>query len=463
MLRPLHQLISDDSHPAPWVCHDGRQLVSWHAFVERVLTEVSYLNSRDENRWLLCNENPLEFAILFFALLHAHKHIVIPPNALAGTLADLDDAYDAIATSSISATANHPATHPAIDLPALNIHTKCIDLYTSGSTGKPKRIQKTLAQFELELDILEQLWGDVIGQSTIISTVPHHHIYGLIFRILWPLSAGKVFDVLTCRSPEDIVDRARLFESSVLVSSPAQLSRFFELPHTTPSTTYPKQIFSSGGALSAANATQFQQAFGSAPIEIYGSTETGGIAWRCQSNDSAWTTLPGVQVQTESMDQPSTAMLRSPMLFDTPVAMDDLVEMLPNHTFHLRGRADRVVKVEQKRLSLTDMEHMLCKHDWIDSAAALVISGRKESIAIVATLKPAGAQSLSSLGRHHFIQPLRAHLSQHFETVLLPRYWRFVEALPVNATGKVTQQSLSALFNLAETDANSAKANHVIA
>lgn len=443
MRTPLHQLMIQHANSHQPVCHDGNALVSWNTFVARVSSLTQHLKSRSETRWLVFNDNPLNFAVIFFALLHADKCIVIPPNILPGTLIELADAFDAIAIESIT-----PANQSqAGELSALDVHAKSIDLYTSGSTGKPKRVQKTLLQLETELNVLEELWGSEMGACSIISTVPHHHIYGLLFRLLWPLSSRRVFDTVTCHNPEEIAIRHALLGDTVMVSSPAQLSRFFDLSSDSSVSDSPKIIFSSGGPLSATTAQQFHQAFGQAPIEIFGSTETGGIAWRCQSDSDAWTMLPGIHIEAVTLSQPSLAMLSSPFLPDNlATPMDDLIEMLPNHTFRLCGRADKVVKIEQKRLSLTDMEITLSDHLWVASAVGLVISARRESVAIVATLTADGAQTLATLGRNEFIKQLKQHLSQHFEAVLLPRYWRFVETLPVSSTGKVTQQSLHALF-----------------
>ena len=68
-----------------------------------------------------------------------------------------------------------------------------LTLYTSGSSGAPKPIRKTLAQFDAEVRTLEAQWGALVGDATMLGSVPHHHIYGLLFRLLWPLAAGRAF------------------------------------------------------------------------------------------------------------------------------------------------------------------------------------------------------------------------------------------------------------------------------
>ena len=52
---------------------------------------------------------------------------------------------------------------------------------------------------------------------------------------------------------------------------------------------FPNLIFSSGSALAYDTAQKTEKLMKSVPIEILGSTETGGIAYRTQNNDDWWT------------------------------------------------------------------------------------------------------------------------------------------------------------------------------
>jgi acyl-coenzyme A synthetase/AMP-(fatty) acid ligase len=443
MLTPLHQLATRTYSPDLNVCHDGQAFVSWPVFIARIRAQTTILKNRAEHRWLLVNENPLEFTVLLFALLHANKQVIIPPNGLPGTLSQLVDAYDAVVTECLSSDTGDSLALAALDIDALSIM-----LYTSGSTGKPKAVPKRLKQLEAELDVLERLWGAKLGQSAVIATVPHHHIYGLLFRILWPLAARRVFDAVTCGHPDKIAERIAILGNTALISSPSQLTRLPEVTDLNAIKPLPSVIFSSGGALLALASAQISQALGHAPIEVLGSTETGGIAWRCQTDTDTWTALPGVELRVETALQPSQPTLRSPFLFDEQaVLMDDLIEWQPDHTFRLCGRVDKVVKVEQKRLSLTELEQLLGQHVLIAQVAALVVTTRRESVAVVAVLSASGQEELVRGGRNALIKLLKQYLVPYYEAVLLPRYWRFVEAFPVNSVGKVTHAQLMALFD----------------
>lgn len=227
---------------------------------------------------MLAAERPLDFVVLLLALLHAGKEVLIPPNTQTGTLEQLRSSFDAIADVSISAA---PAP-----LKELDPSSAIIDLYTSGSTGTPKRIRKTLAQLETEIACWKRN-GATESKARRLSPPHPTHFYGLLFRLLWPLATGRVFDNLTCAHPDTLLERLALLRDTILVSSPAQLGRPPELIPLTSLQPPPRIIFSSGGPLSANTAREFFHQQGAAPTEIFGSTETGGIAWRRQEDNGS--------------------------------------------------------------------------------------------------------------------------------------------------------------------------------
>ncbi|CAG0961407.1 Acetyl-coenzyme A synthetase [Methylophilaceae bacterium] len=448
MLTPIHALLSKGPDHDQYVCHDGNGFVQWHDFYAQISHLAAHLKNRQELRWLLTNPDPLGFLVELLALLHAGKQAVIPPNTQPGMLARLAEAYDAKVADI--------GTHVALSttLPVFDPHDAIIHLYTSGSTGEPKLIRKSLAQLEMEINALETLWGQRLGNAAIIATVPHQHIYGLIFRLLWPLSAERIFDSTTCTMPDSLRQRLTLLGNAALISSPAQLARLPELESLTALKPRPIIIFSSGGPLPANAAKAFYQALGEAPTEVFGSTETGGIAWRRQDRDDLWTTLPGIAVDC---DEDNALLLKSPFLDDiSPLRMEDAIELRPDNRFRLLGRLDRIVKIEEKRLSLPDMESRLLAHPWVSNASIIALQGQRRSIGAAIVLNASGQEALETRGRREISQQLRKHLASNFEAVLLPRYWRFPAELPTDGRGKLTHAAMAALFAVKED-------SHVIA
>jgi acyl-CoA synthetase (AMP-forming)/AMP-acid ligase II/3-hydroxymyristoyl/3-hydroxydecanoyl-(acyl carrier protein) dehydratase len=403
---------------------------------------TQHLKLREEKRWLLSSDDPLCFAVMLLALLQAGKQAVIPPNTRPGTLAALAGAFDARVAPGMLESPSAPAP-----LAAFDPHAAIIDLYTSGSTGEPKRVRKTLAQFEAEAQVLEALWGTALGSAAIVATAPHQHIYGLLFRLLWPLSAGRAFDTVTCAHPDTLIERIALLGDAALVSSPAQLARLPELVTLSAISHKPKLIFSSGGPLPAASAILFFREFGQAPVEIFGSTETGGIAWRKQqggADDDSWMPFPGMKI---ARSDSGALSLSSPFLGSSDCQQrDDAIALLADGRFRLLGRLDRIVKIEEKRLSLPEMESRINQQAWVVASAVVPLGGRRQSLGAVLVLNAEGRQVLEEQGRRTVAQALRQHLSAHFEAVLLPRRWRFPDRLPVNDLGKIEHSALVDLF-----------------
>ena len=118
------------------------------------------------------------------------------------------------------------------------------------------------------------------------------------------------------------------------------------------------------------------------------------------------------------------------------------------------GRVDSIVKVEGKRVSISEVERRVKEHDWIADARAVVLSGSafssgsgsRTEIGIVTVLSAAGSDALKESSRLQFNKAMQAYLLKYFERPVLPRRWRIVEALPFNAQGKITLKSLLDLF-----------------
>ncbi|WP_045365524.1 AMP-binding protein [Mycoavidus cysteinexigens] len=452
MTTPLHLLFSHDCVATRPVCIDGDHMLDWRFFTERTCAAVRALGSerhRHSTRWALCLSDPFEFACGLFALLAAGKQIVLPSNHKPAALLPLAGLYDSVLDDLDGLLANGaggPCAKLRIDPRAP------LSLVTSGSSGVPKVIQKTLAQFEAEIHTLATLWGTVMRGVTVVASVPHHHIYGLLFRLLWPLAAGQPFDRMTCVEPADVRARLAALQNTVLVSSPAQLTRWPSLINLTQLTPPPGLIFSSGGPLPAETAAIYTQAFGAAPIEVYGSTETGGIAWRCQPQathqnevSDAWTPMPAIDVRC---DTEGALQLRSPHLPDDQWwRMEDAVQIEADGRFRLRGRLDRIIKLEEKRVSLPELEHVLMRHPWVKQAAVAPLNGARMTLGALLTLTEEGIQAWRSAASRRFItQALRRYLAEYFDGVVLPRHWRFCMQLPFDERGKLSVTQLATRF-----------------
>ncbi len=190
---------------------------------------------------------------------------------------------------------------------------------------------------------------------------------------------------------------------------------------------------------------------GVSPTELLGSSEAGGIATRSRTLDAdgniittPWRPLPSVQWQ--SVD--GLLAIRGRQLYSSDWEVtSDRIEICPNgETFFHLGRADRIVKVNEKRVSLTAVEKALTDSPLVAAAKALQLADERRSLAAVASLTPEGIALLRAKGKFALVQALKSELAKSFERICLPRRWRFVTALPENSMGKTTTTALAALF-----------------
>lgn len=388
-------------------------------------------------------EDSYEFSLLFFAALSCAKIVVIPGNNKRVTANSLEEPVLLLGEWNKKTAIKLENLLTDIEEQKLpQFFTGGIQLFTSGSSGKPQVISKKIEHLLREVEEHEQKWNSLNRKITTLATVSHQHIYGLLFKLLWPLMRGRTFVSKTYADIAKLLEDAANWAPVMWIASPAQLSRRMS--------TWPwhlgkafTNIFSSGGALQLEDAQAIERLCGIVPTEIYGSTETGGIAWRCQQAEPSWTPLTKVNLSATSE---GLLRVNSPWL-DFPFICHDRVEFLQNGNFNLLGRIDRIVKIEEKRISLSQIESMLISHDYIIKAKVLIVERRRKSIAVVAKLSEIGLNLLKTEGKARLIRKVRECLALDLEGVALPRLWRFVDEIPTNQQGKTARETLMRIFD----------------
>jgi acyl-coenzyme A synthetase/AMP-(fatty) acid ligase/3-hydroxymyristoyl/3-hydroxydecanoyl-(acyl carrier protein) dehydratase len=315
----------------------------------------------------------------------------------------------------------------------------CIFLQTGGTTGQPRLWQKTAGN----------LLGEVAGHvralhvepgDHILATVTPHHIYGLLFSVLLPLLSDATVERLSPFFPQEIAERIEKTSATILVSTPAHLRA---LSVSLTSRHQLRLVLSSGAPLSAADAAQFFARTGLWPLEVYGSTETGGVAFRRQdAEDAAWAPLAGVDCRMDGDVLCVRSAFVSP---DTDKDTDgffrtaDRAQERPDGTFDLLGRADGVVKVGGKRVALPDIEKVIAALDQVQDAVVMALpseSGRgQEIVALVASERPSA--------------DITRELRDRLPSPSWPRRLRCVPAIPTTAAGKRDRVAILELLAVA--------------
>ncbi|BFM12707.1 AMP-binding protein [Simiduia litorea] len=447
----LLQLLTTVSAAPEYTLAFDQTAVTSSQWLCRVALWQKQLNAAPELRRLaLFIPDSAELAAVLVALWLCGKEAWLAPNNLPETSQQLSQHVDGFIGDFPSGITHCLSLQEEaeVDVSALLIplaSDAVLVLFTSGSTGAPQLIRKNVRQLAAEVEQLEQCFGAMLGDCCVYATVSHQHIYGLLFRVLWPLANGRMF----ARFTTDYVERVFTPQTTplCLVSSPTHLTR---LPLAIEHRHLVTVVFSSGGPLSSAASVNANQRLQSDIVEVYGSTETGGIGWRRQHmGDSAWTLFDAVQAKPNAQQ---CLAVKSPFLPDDDwFDSSDLVHM-QGEKFTLLGRADRVVKIEGKRVSLEQIETYLMADSWIDDVRVEPmirtgsVASRDELVALI-VLSPEGVAALEQEGRRALAQRFKRALGQLLERPLVPRRWRYIDRLPRNGQGKIQYQQVQLLMN----------------
>lgn len=410
-------------------------------FCTQALSLAAALRARGIERMAVHLEDAGELAIALFGAWRAGVSVLLPADLHTQTRERWASHVDAWLTDQPGDLRFGDLQAEPLPPAELDLDECRLSLCTSGSSGEPKLIEKRLRQLANEIHALEHLWGAELGQACIIGSVASQHIYGLLFRVLWPLSAGRSFVRKQLPFSEDLQRASREHPAFAWVASPALLKRMGDnLDWSALSAV--RRVFSSGGALPDEAAVSLHQRLGQWPTEILGSSETGGIAWR--QGDDLWQAFDGVQ-----LDQDTDGALLISSTYMPPGHIEhtaDAVRMSEGDRFQLLGRLDRIVKLEEKRISLPLLEQSLATHPWVSEARFGVIQGNRASLGALVVLTAAGLNALRNQGRRSLTQTLRQHLSTNCEAIALPRRWRFLLQLPINAQGKLPQADVQTML-----------------
>ena len=408
-------------------------------FEQRVWQIAHQLEQRQIHTVALWFEDGAKLACTLLACWHARVRTLFLPNLTqesqnwANSLADLwltDLALDGIAAQQFDTFAcavEHPKQVENRPLFGFDPHTEFL-LKTSGSTGTPKTITKTAGQLWQNAQVCAQAFGfDKGNDITAICTVSIQHLYGLICQIMLPLVQGWQIERKQQFYPEYVAQACQRAKKSVLISSPTMLASIDWQRLAFPNL---HGIVSAGGMLSPENSGKISTALGLNVTDFYGTTEAGAIAMR--RGESLWTAMPHAQIGT---DVRGTLWLEAPW-FSGREQTEDVVTLHGNQ-FEMHGRADRILKLGDKRVSLVSVEHALATHDCV---ADCYIGKHPDFNRLVAWV------ALSELGklhyaesRKHLVTKLKQHLALSQDHIALPRFWRFAERLPRNAQSKISK------------------------
>lgn len=409
--------------------------IDLHDFNKRVLTLAGALQEKGIRHAAVWCNDAIELAINLYACWRADVIAHLPNDLLPQACARIDKQVDIwLSDTEIPfPTVKNSLLPDAAALSAITLHedTAGLVLYTSGSSGTPKSIQKQWRQLNQEVRALAGQWPSS-ETLYVLGSVGTQHMFGLPFRVLWPLCAGHIIDRPQRYYPEELVSASLAHPRFQWITSPALLSRIENRIDWLSLHGKLTAIFSAGGPLSAAVSDHIRTHANCPVIEIYGSSETGVAATKQEGHH--WQLLKGVSA---GINEHGALWIDSPWTTSQEQTAD--AATFTKAGLQLHGRMDRIVKLEEKRIGLPEIERALQAHPYVAEARVGLVSGKSRLSALIA-LNLEGLHRFRNGGRDETIRALRHHLHTSITPIALPRSWRLMMQLPWNGQGKIPQE-----------------------
>lgn len=420
-------------------CGDCGEL-KFSAFKAEVASFAKYFEGFDEDEFALhISQDAHLFSRLFFALLQAGKAVYLTPSEEIALSVKRRGAIPLISNSGIG-NLNLPQDLPESDFEFKNMRNGRVYFFTSGSTSAPKTILKLFGSLSDETLNSAKILPHQ-KHTRVLATCEPCHLYGMLWRILCPLALGLEIDCKTIKTPEELIARQSSCESVVIETTPsfiealAKYRDMFEFPKNCVGVT------TSGGLLKKEFSESARAMWGCTPIEIFGSTESGGIAVRNQSKSQEWEVFEKV---VAGVDERGCINAKSPYACGGFFQLNDMVELLQDgRKFLLKGRIDRLAKVGETQIFLPDLENVYCRHSYVECIRVEMLDGVLRAL-VVPSLE--GKNALIKGGKLNFVKELNSFACAEFERKLLPKKFRIVNRFPLNPQGKLLLSSVKNLL-----------------
>ncbi len=416
----------------------GKQAVTVAEFVAdvrrlaRLLPERPYMLN-------LCGDR-YRFAVGFSAALLRAQISLLPPNYTPDFVGRLSAAYPGLYCLS-DGRAEFPGVAQMAfpDLPDSEEQTavphvpaeQCAALvFTSGSTGDPVAHAKSWGALSADgIAEAAQLGIPRNAGLAVLGTVPPQHMYGLESTVLLPMQSGQVLVAGKPFYAGDICAQLQDLPSPrCLVTTPVHLRALLGGAVDLPAVDF---VMSATAPLALSLAEEAESRFAAPLYEIYGCTEAGQLASRRTAQGTAWQLFGGISLRRDADGK--TWAHGGHVEIEAPLS--DVIEMNDDGSFLLHGRSTDMVNIAGKRTSLESLNHHLNAVAGVrDGVFVLPDDSARE-------MRPMAFVVAPGVAGETILQALR----ERIDPVFLPRPLCFVDALPRNATGKLTREALQQL------------------
>lgn len=291
---------------------------------------------------------------------------------------------------------------------------EALTVRSSGTTGQPKAFRCLREVLGVECAHWAQLLGPV---GRIVSLVPAHHLYGLIWTALLPSAcSGEMPEVIEARWQAGNGWLDGLRPGDVVVGFPF---RYRMLSQSQPPGKVPAGVraVSSAGALGTQEWETLEQLGFEQVIEVYGASELGGIGSR-RGPDECFQLAPYWRERKNELS-----------------SLPDHIEWVGEDRLRLVGRKDGLVKVGGKLVDPLAVAALIARHEKVSECAVWRDGVAEEEARLHAFVVPAES-SADDRGRQELAREIRRWLTPQLPAAARPTRFSFGNEIPRNALGK---------------------------
>lgn len=324
----------------------------------------------------------------------------------------------------------------AVQLPDKIAHLKL----TSGSTAAPKLVALTELQLIADVDQIVSTMG-LCRESPNLGVISLAHSYGFSNLVLPLFLHGVPLVLGSSPLPAEVGEMARRYPGSTLPAVPA----LWRTWHS--GDTFPRDVrlaISAGASLPLDVEIGVFARHGLKIHNFLGASECGGIAYDRASQPRSeaaqvGTALDGVRLSVDvdgCLEVRSNAVAETywpeadPRLEGGVYRTRDLVDMHPDGTIRLVGRADDLINVAGRKFSPESIEVILRMHP---NVRECIVFGVPSSDPI------RGDEVVACVESDEEFERLRQHLLARLPAWQIPRNWWSIESLAPDGRGKLSR------------------------